>query len=272
MPYLKVDEETSLYYEDAYAGGDGTAAGSLLFLHGWGTSGRVWDAQVPAFAGDHRVVTVDWRGCGRSDRPERGNTLERVIGDVVALIGALDLHRPVVVGSSMGGLVATELGLRDPALVGGVVSVSGPAYWPAEAVPVGDLREDLRRDRAGTVAGWVPEWFAPGADPALAEWTVRELLDAGVSVDEQLVGLTAYDPRPLLPGLGVPVHYLHGELDSQIPLKVARTCAALTPGAGLTVLPGVGHMPHQESPEAFNAALRDALVRMRGTARTAAVA
>ncbi|MBO0654128.1 alpha/beta fold hydrolase [Streptomyces triculaminicus] len=271
MPYLKVDD-TSYYYEDAYTGGDGTAVGSLLFLHGWGTSGQVWNAQVPAFADDHRVVTVDWRGCGRSDRPLGGNTLDTVVTDLVGLIGALGLERPVVVGSSMGGMFATELGLRYPALVGGVVSVDGPAYWAAQAVPIDDLLEDLRRDRTGTVVGWVPEWFAPGADPALSDETVRQVLDAAVSIDELIAGLAGYDPRPSLPGLGVPVHYLHGELDSQIPPEVARTCAALTPGAGVTVIPGAGHMPHQESPRAFNAALRDALAGMRGATRTAAVA
>jgi pimeloyl-ACP methyl ester carboxylesterase len=62
MPYLDVNR-TTLYYEDEGAGP------ALLMLHGWGTSGRVWGGQLPDLVTDHRVVTLDWRGCGRSARP-----------------------------------------------------------------------------------------------------------------------------------------------------------------------------------------------------------
>jgi pimeloyl-ACP methyl ester carboxylesterase len=54
----------------------------------------------------------------------------------------------------------------------------------------------------------------------------------------------------------VPIVYLHGEQDAQIPLEVARSCAAATPGARVHVLAGCGHVPHQENPRAFTAALR----------------
>lgn len=56
-----------LYFEETGTGRP------VLFLHGWGTSGRAWDSQVVGLAGDHRVITVDWRGCGRSDHPATGN-------------------------------------------------------------------------------------------------------------------------------------------------------------------------------------------------------
>ncbi|GHE39257.1 alpha/beta hydrolase [Streptomyces longispororuber] len=260
MPSLHVDD-TTLHYEDQ---GSGPA---LLFLHGWGTSGRAWDAQVPDFARDHRVVTVDWRGCGRSAHPRRGNTIAGVVADLVALIDALRLDRPVVVGSSIGGTFATELALHRPDLAAGVIPVGAPAYWPStRPQDQAELLTRLRRDRTGTVTSWVPGWYAPGTAPALVERTVRQILDSGVHIDEHQAAARGYDPRPALPGLRVPVHYVHGELDAAIPLEVARTCAALTPGAGLTVLAGAGHMPHQEFPDRFNAALRSALATVTAAA------
>ncbi|GGO46198.1 alpha/beta fold hydrolase [Streptomyces lasiicapitis] len=262
MPYLDVND-TTLYYED-----EGTGP-ALLFLHGWGTSGRTWGAQLPDFTRDHRVVTVDWRGCGRSSRPVLGNTLAGVVDDLVALIDVLRLDRPVVVGSSIGAIFGTELALRRPELLGGLIPVDGTAYWASTGLPLAELADDLHRDRAGTLAGWVPQWYAPGTSPALIDWTVRQILDSGVHIDQHFRSLGQYDPRPDLPGLRVPVHYLHGELDTEIPLEVSRTCAALTPGAEVDVIAGAGHLPHQERPVEFNTALRAALARMAPYAHAA---
>ncbi|WP_410621872.1 alpha/beta fold hydrolase [Amycolatopsis sp. cmx-8-4] len=251
MPSLNV-RGTRLHYDDA---GRGPA---LLLLHGWGTSGRVWQSCLPDLVRDHRVVTFDWRGCGRSDQPAEGNTIDGVTADVAAVIEALELEKAVVVGSSFGAVFGTELALARPELVGGVVAVDGPAYWPAAAMleKVLDLRERMLDDRIGTLAEWVPYWFAPGVSPQLVDWTVRQLADSSVYLDDMFTEVTRYDPRPRLPRLSVPITYLHGELDTEIPLEVPRACAALTPGARVHVIAGCGHIPHQENPRAFTAALR----------------
>ncbi|SDY15634.1 Pimeloyl-ACP methyl ester carboxylesterase [Amycolatopsis xylanica] len=242
-----------LYRED-----EGTGR-PLLFLHGWGTSGRVWGAQLPEFIRDHRVVTLDLRGCGRSPRPSQGNTIDANVEDLAEV--ASELGKPVIVGSSIGGLYATELALRHPDLVERVVTVGGPAYWPSTGMldKVLALREALVTDRAGTLAGWLPNWFAPRTSPALIDWTLRQVLDSGVYIDELFTDCTRYDPRPRLADLSVPITYVHGELDAEIPLEVPRACAALTPGAELIVIDGSGHLPHQERPLAFNAVLRKVL-------------
>lgn len=252
MPYLNVND-TRLHYEDA---GSGPA---LLFVHGWGTSGRVWQSCLPDLVRDHRVVTLDWRGCGRSDHPAGGNTIDGVAADLAAVIEQLGL-KPTVVGSSIGGVFATELALARPELVERVVVVDGPGHWPGTGMleKVYDLRERLVDDRAGTLAGWVPNWFGPRAAPELVGWTVRQLLESGVYIDELFTEATTYDPRPRLGELTVPIAYLHGELDGEIPLEVPRECAAATPGARVHVLAGCGHLPQQEDPRAFTAALRAA--------------
>ncbi|EOD57487.1 alpha/beta fold hydrolase [Amycolatopsis vancoresmycina] len=251
MPLLDVDN-IRLHYEDA---GTGPA---LLLLHGWGTSGRVWQSCLPDLVRDHRVVTLDWRGCGRSDHPADGNTIARITADLAEVIETLEIE-PTVAGSSIGGVFATELALARPDLVNHVVAVDSPAYWPSTGMleKVRDLRERLVDDRAGTLGDWVPNWFAPGAARELVDWTVRQLLDSGAYIDELFTECTTYDPRPRLADLKTPITYLHGELDAEIPLDVPRTCAAETPGARVHVLAGCGHLPHQENPRAFTAALRE---------------
>ncbi|MEV6825410.1 alpha/beta hydrolase [Amycolatopsis sp. NPDC051102] len=250
MPFMEIDH-TRLHYEDA---GTGPA---LLFLHGWGTSSRVWQSCLPDLVRDHRVITLDWRGCGRSDHPAEGNTIARIAADVAGLVERLGII-PAVVGSSIGGVFATELALARPELVERVVAVGSPGYWPGTGMldKVHDLRKRLVDDRAGTLEDWVPNWFAPGTARGLVDWTIRQLLDSGVYIDELFTECTTYDPRPRLADLAVPITYLHGELDAEIPLEVPRTCAARTPGARVHVLAGCGHLPHQEKPRAFTAALR----------------
>ena len=71
----------------------------------------------------------------------------------VQTIRLLDLQRPVVIGSSIGGVFATELGLRHPELVGGVIPVDSPAYWPAQGMDLEAITTRIREDRAGFLAG-----------------------------------------------------------------------------------------------------------------------
>ncbi|MFF0488776.1 alpha/beta fold hydrolase [Nocardia sp. NPDC004068] len=252
MPYLTV-ADTRLYYEDQGVGQ------ALLFVHGWGTSGRVWGAQQAEFVAGFRVVTLDWRGCGRSDRPVAGNTVAGVVADLAEVVRLLGLDRPVVVGSSIGATFATELALTHPDLLGGVVAVDGPGYWPGQGMPLAEIITEMRYRRADFVGRWVPNWYAPGTPRALVDWTIGQILDSGVYIDGQFAEFAAYDPRPRLPELRTPIHYVHGEVDAEIPVEVARECAARTPGADVTVIAGAGHMPHQERPAEFDAALRDAL-------------
>ena len=104
-----------MYYEDHGAGQP------LVFLHGWGTSGRVWGAQLPDLVQDHRVITVDWRGSGRSSRPATGHTIANVARDIREFIDVLELPALVLAGSSIAGAFVIE---AAPAELAG---------WPASS-------------------------------------------------------------------------------------------------------------------------------------------
>ena len=82
-----------------------TGAGDppLLFLHGWCCDHTHWRGQVPEFARSNRVVTVDLRGHGASDKPDEDYTIAGFVDDLAWLITETELQRPVVIGHSMGG-------------------------------------------------------------------------------------------------------------------------------------------------------------------------
>ena len=96
----------------------------LLCLHGLASNALWWDPVGELLAPQHRVVAVDLRGHGLSDRPERGYGFAEVASDLAALLPQLGLQRPVVVGHSWGASVALELAASGGA-VRAVVCVDG---------------------------------------------------------------------------------------------------------------------------------------------------
>lgn len=98
---------------------------AVLLLHGLASSSRIWDLVAPRLAPEFRVAAYDQRGHGRSGKPSSGYGFERTAADTAAVIRALRMERPVVVGHSWGGSVALATAARHPSLVGGAVLLDG---------------------------------------------------------------------------------------------------------------------------------------------------
>lgn len=111
-----------LHYVD-----EGAGEPAFIFVHGWCCNYTFFQPQFDHFKSSHRVVSLDLRGCGESDQPEDGYDIPTLADDVAALCRDLGLTRPVVVGHSLGGMIAIELAARHPSLAGAVVAVDpGP--------------------------------------------------------------------------------------------------------------------------------------------------
>lgn len=107
MPF-KTSGPVRLSYDRA--GENGTP---VLLVMGFGMPGRAWMSQVPTLSAHHRVAWFDNRGVGESDAPGGLYTMEKMAGDVVALLDHLEWDNAHVVGASMGGMIAQEVALRQ---------------------------------------------------------------------------------------------------------------------------------------------------------------
>ncbi|CAD5200372.1 alpha/beta fold hydrolase [Pseudomonas sp. FEN] len=107
MAYFE-HEGCTLHYEEY---GQGTP---VLLIHGLGSSTEDWEMQVPALAARHRVIVMDIRGHGRSDKPRERYSIAGFSADVLALIEHLNLDRPHLVGLSMGGMIGFQLAVDQP--------------------------------------------------------------------------------------------------------------------------------------------------------------
>jgi len=97
----------------------------IVLVHGLASSYRIWDFVAPLLAEDFRVVAVDQRGHGRTDRPDESFTFATYVADLRAFVESLALGRSVFVGHSWGGNVVLQLGVAVPALTAGLVLVDG---------------------------------------------------------------------------------------------------------------------------------------------------
>jgi 3-oxoadipate enol-lactonase len=114
-----------IYYEDV---GRGEA---VILIHGLGSSTKDWEYQIPELQKEFRVIAVDVRGHGRSGKPVQSYSIPAFADDIFALIEHLQLHKPHIVGISMGGMIAFQLAVDHPGLLGSLTIVnSGPEVKP----------------------------------------------------------------------------------------------------------------------------------------------
>ena len=132
----------------------GSGSPALLFVHGWCCDHSFWRDQIGAFAPHHRTVAVDLRGHGESDTPDQDYTIGGFAEDVAWLCQELGLERPVIVGHSMGGVIALNVVRRWPELARAVVFVdAGITPFPAQFKPgVDSMIEALKTPQYQDVA------------------------------------------------------------------------------------------------------------------------
>ena len=136
MPHVK-NREVEIFYQIR---GSGTP---LVFFSETACPGDIWNThQVPEFSRDHLVITQDYRGTGKSSRPDEQYSCEDFVDDAAAILDQLNAGPAILLGHSMGGRVAMLMALRHPAKVRKVIVASvGPGVPNAPPIPFKMCRE-----------------------------------------------------------------------------------------------------------------------------------
>jgi pimeloyl-ACP methyl ester carboxylesterase len=125
MPYFDHDD-CQLHYED-YRLDTAHETTPVLLVHGLGSSTLDWEYQIPVLSNQYRVISLDVRGHGRSDKPDEKYSIAGFAEDVAALIEHLALPPVHLVGISMGGMIGFQVGVDYPQLLKSLTIVnSGP--------------------------------------------------------------------------------------------------------------------------------------------------
>jgi pimeloyl-ACP methyl ester carboxylesterase len=237
----------------------------LVLLHGFPLSRKIWAAQETNVGSMYRVIAPDLRGHGGSAAPEGVYTMDVMAGDVIALLDALQITQPVVLGGlSMGGYVAMALRALYPQRVRALMLMDTRAA--ADTPEAAQNREELARTVEATgsvrpvVDSMLPRLFSDETRARRAELIppVRAIMEktSPRAVAAALRGMARRPDRMAeLPSITVPTLVLVGAHDVISPPDEARAMAAALPNAQLAIIPGGGHLAPLENSEAANEAI-----------------
>ena len=256
---------------------------TLLLLHGFGASAETWHDVVPSLALQYNLIRVDLKGFGLSSKPRRSpytlHEQAELIADFVSCFSTKDF---VLLGHSYGGAVAflTYLKLRDRNLVSrlkGLILIDSASYPQRLPFFIARLRNPVIRCLMRTFT--TPEWrmryvltriFANKrqVDENRVQRYARFLRLPGA---EHAIARTAIELPPrdaeelslLLKTIDLPTQILWGSLDPVIPVAKAHQLHRDIPASLLDVIPGSGHVPHEEHPDATAAVILKFMRRLQ---------
>jgi len=259
MAILERENGKGIYFED-YGSGDS----ALVLVHGWGMGLRMWDYNIAALKqAGLRVVSLDHRGCGFSDKDFDDFGIQSIAGDVVALVDHLDLKKVVLNGWSLGGAVvvaaAAELGERCAGLF--LTCGATPAYLQKPDFPHGGTEQAMAEtlaamaaDRVNFLAG-LSAGVCADVTPDVVGWMHRCFLEATPMAAQGLAELGPLDQRDILAGFTMPITSAVGALDQVVDPNVCRSVKDYATHATLIEFEHAGHAPQIEDTARYNEAL-----------------
>ncbi len=234
---------------------------TLVLLHGFGASLHTWEPWAQALAANWRVIRIDLPGAGLTGA-DPGNDYSdlRTLRLLVALMDQRGVARAGFIGHSMGGRLAWRMAAEHPERVDQLVLLApdgfaSPGFEYGKAPEVGISVRAMRwvLPRSVLRMGLEPAYADPKKlDQPTIDRYHDMLLAPGVrgALVARMEQLVLQDPVPLLQRITAPTLLLWGDGDQMIPPANAQDYLRAMPRARLVLLPGLGHVPHEEAPAA----------------------
>jgi 3-oxoadipate enol-lactonase len=253
MPHALSGDGTRIHYE--VTAGEGTDPRTVVLVQGLGLSSRFWFEQPEllreAADGPRRIVTLDNRGTGRSDKPRGAYTMRRMADDVVAVLDAIECERAVIVGISMGGMIAQRVAMHHPRRVGGLILLATLPGLPHSALPspkVIAMLLSMPISSASSASAkrtrlLLPEKEVEHAHRHFAKWpaALREDPITGSTFASQFAAVATNWTGRLHQRIECPTIVVSGAEDILIPPENGKRLAARIRNATHVVLPGIAH-------------------------------
>ncbi|HLF28331.1 MAG TPA: alpha/beta fold hydrolase [Anaerolineae bacterium] len=243
----------------------------LLLIHGFPLDRSLWRAQIEGLQSVARVITPDLRGFGQSGDAPETMTMEEYAADLKLLLDSLSIKQAVVCGLSMGGYIALAFFAKYPNRVKGLILANTRAGADSE-----QAREARHANAKKAFEEGVPVLAEAMLPKMLTEQTrttrdslttyVRSMMahqpPAGVAA--ALRGMAARPDRTsILGAINVHTLIITSRDDTLIPPSESEALAKAIPGSKLVFIPNAAHLSNVENPEAFNAAVREFIQKLK---------
>ncbi|MFW6070162.1 MAG: 3-oxoadipate enol-lactonase [bacterium] len=226
----------------------------LVFINSLGTDLRIWDDVLPQLPAQHPVVRHDKRGHGLSDCPPGPYRIGDHSEDVARLLAHLGIEEAIVIGISVGGVIALDFAIAHPDVVRGLIlcdtapRIGTMDFWEQR---VRMIREKGLPQMAESI---LERWFAPQfAEEQPAAYRgyqnmLARMPDEGYAATSLALGEA--DLRDAVHTIEAPALVLCGAEDQATPPDVGRELAESLPNARFEVIEGAAHLPCIERPQA----------------------
>ena len=250
MPKLNVNG-TTLFYEDQ---GEGDV---LVLLHGLTSHHLMLKQEMEYFKSEFRVIAIDARGHGDSEKPAKYN-LEDHIFDVIALLDELEITEFSMIGMSMGTYTAQGVAIKVPERVKKMILVSGTTHAKGESEGLLEKHKDeighlSFEEQMGELATRIFHNMEP-----VGAWL--ESIPGGLTPEQQQIaadGLAEFDFRPDLAKVTAKTLVISGKHDGLNPPSEGKEIADLIPGAKFVEFEHSGHAPGIEETEKYMALISE---------------
>jgi pimeloyl-ACP methyl ester carboxylesterase len=244
----------------------------LFLIHGFGAKKEIWIAQTPVLSKHFKVIILDNRGAGKSERPDTEYTMEIFADDINALMQHLGIDKANIAGWSLGGMIVQNFILKYPERVNKLILINTNHGFPDESGP--EVYKNMRLDEIKMKKeDPVKAWFAGArsgfyikfrkeleADPSkrwYGLWSVEELIEMSnidpsteKDVNLQAGALKTHHTFERLHTIKSPTLLLTASNDKQTPKSSMEEINEKIPNSTLIVIDKAGHQsPIEKAPE-----------------------
>ncbi|WP_257350702.1 alpha/beta fold hydrolase [Pseudalkalibacillus decolorationis] len=257
MPYYKAEDQVELYYEDV---GEGTP---VIFVHGVWMSSQFFQKQTSYFSKNHRAISLDLRGHGRSTKVHYGHTVANYAEDLHSFIQELKLKDVVLVGWSMGAFVVWDYlqQFGEENIKGTVIvdELASDFKWPDFPSGAFDfptlihLMREVQTNRFGFLKEFIPLMFKEDLSQDDFDWMLEETTKLPESVASTILfDQTVVDYRKHFQSITVPTLLCFGREEKLIPVKAGEYLHKHISNSQLVIFEKSCHCPFLEEADRFN--------------------
>jgi pimeloyl-ACP methyl ester carboxylesterase len=264
MPVINANG-IDIYYE---ARGEGSP---VILINGWGGNLDSWSGKmIDLLVGKHRVIMMDNRGTGRSDKPDIPYTMDMMAADAKGVLDALEVEKAHVMGFSMGGAITQTFGVNYPertlslvicgASAGRENSVSSDPKVQMDLALIANPSPEITvRDVTIKLLYllYSKEYVEGHLEDLVKDETYSDYSTPSHALMNQSHAISTMDTYQHLPDIKVPVLVMTGDEDVLVPPENSEKIASRIPGSELLMIPGCGHgFLKQKTGEAIGHVLR----------------